>query len=331
MPEDKSKRKKPKKNSYHKVTHAHEPRSKFIKRITFYTFFTALTIFLSVLIFYRAKGYTFTKSGEVEKRGIVLINSAPVSSKIYIDNKDIGKKTDHKLEVSEGRHSLRLEADGYKTWQRDFSIKSEEVEWFYYPYLIPNNLVSKDILNNLSQRVYSSLNSDSKVLAVYKTGVNQAENLVFEMLDLKQDDPQNITKSIIVPTQIFTKQADGRVGQVTLGKWSPNGDSIFVEHTFDGKKEVINLRVDTPAESTNITNSIGSDVTQYRYDDKSRLYLLKNGELGLYNPVSLAKEQTIDTGVLSFNNFQDSKYIYTKLSNVADKPGNIVYIKDGQN
>ncbi|HRV75831.1 MAG: PEGA domain-containing protein [Candidatus Nomurabacteria bacterium] len=326
-----SKTKKPRKNSYHKVTYAHEPRAKFIKRVTLYTFFTALTIFLSVLIFYRAKGYTFTKNGRVEKRGILLINSAPISSKIYIDGKDIGKKTDYKLEIDEGSHNLRLEANGYRTWEKNFSIKAEEVEWFYYPYLIPNSLVSKDILTNIPKKTYSSLNSDSKVIAVSKSGLSLAQSYIFEELNLKEDDPANISNTIIVPSQIFTRQADGSLGDIKFDKWSPNGDSIFLEHTFDDNKELINLRVDAPAESTNLTNSVGVGINQYRYDDKSKLYLNKNGELAIYNPVSLVKEQIIDIEVLDFNNFRNSKYVYSKTSKDAEKPGIQVLIKDDQN
>lgn len=325
-----AKTKRAKKNSYYKVSHAHEPRSKSIKRFSLYAFFTILTIALSVLIFYRSKGYTFTKSGEVEKRGIVLIDSAPVSAKVFIDGKDTGKKTDYKLEISEGSHTLRLEAKGYKTWEKSFNIKSEQVEWFYYPYLIPNTLVTQDLQNNLPQKVYSGLNSDSKVLAASKTGLGASQSLSFEILNLKEDEPAKMTSPILVPTQIFSRQTDGALGTVSFMNWSPNGEYIYVEHTFDGKKELINLNVNSPAKSTNLTNSIGADIAQYRYDDRSRLYLLRSGELAIYNPETLAKDQIIDNAVLNFNNFKEDKYIYAKASILADRPGTEVIIKSGQ-
>jgi len=325
------KTKKPKKNSYHRVSHAHEPRSRLFRRVALYSFFTILTIFLSVLIFYRAKGYTFTKDGQVEKRGIILVDSAPVSAKILIDGKDTGKKTDYKLEVSEGEHTLRLEAEGYRSWEKSFSIKSEEVEWFYYPYLIPDNLAAKDLQSNLPIKTYSGLSSDSKVLATYKVGNGRLQNFNFELLNLKEDDPVKIVNSLLIPSQIFSRQADGSLGSIAFASWSPKGDSIYLEHTFDGKKELINLRIDSPAESANLTTNIGSDISQYRYDDKSRLYLLRSGELAIYNPKTLAKEDIIDTSILNFKNFQDNKYVYSKSSINPSKPGIEIFIRDGQN
>lgn len=331
MSSKKAKTKKPNKNSYHKVSHAHEPISRLVRRLSLYTFFTILTIALSIVIFYRAKGYTFTKSGEVEKRGIVLINSAPVSAKIFIDGKDTGKKTDHKFEINEGNHSLRLEATGYRTWYKDFSIKSEEVEWFYYPYLIPDKLLPKDIQTNLIPKTYSSLNSDGKIIAVSKTGLAKNQSFNFELINLKESEYLKMASPLIVPSQIFSRQTDGSLGTIIFKSWSPNGDSIFLEHNYNSKKEIINLKVDNPTESKNLTVSIGQDISQYRYDDKSRLYLLRGGELAVYNSKNLSKDLVVDTGVLTFNNFKEDKYVYAK-SGVNNTGQSVdIYIKDGQN
>lgn len=72
-----------------------------------------------------------------------------------------------------------------------------------------------------------------------------------------------------------------------------------------------------------------ADIAQYRYDDKSRLYLLRSGELAVYNP-PVIKEQIIDTGVLNFNNFKDDKYVYAKVSSIQDQPGTEVLLRSGQ-
>lgn len=331
MAQKNKKAKKPKKNSYHRVNHSHEPRSRFLRRISMYGAFTIITIVLSVLIFYRAKGYTFTKNGQVERRGIVLIDSAPVSSKISIDGKDTGKKTDYKLEVNEGSHTLKLEADGYRTWETSFNIRSEQVEWFYYPYLIPTNIAEDVIQANIAAKTYSSLSSDNEIAAASKTGSGRGETFKLELIQLKDADPLSTAKELIVPSQIFSRQADGSLGAVSFSRWSPNGNSIFIEHVFDSKKEVINLRVDAPEESTNLTNSIGSGLTEYRYDDGSKIHLLNNGQLAIYNPKTLQKESVVDISVLSFNTFQSNKFVYTKLPVADEVSGLDVFIKDGDN
>lgn len=326
-----SKTKKPKKNAFHRVSHAHEPRSRFIKRVSTYTFFAILTVILSVLVFYRAKGYTFTKTGQVEKRGIVLINSAPVSSRISIDGKDIGKKTDYKLEISEGSHSLKLEAEGYRTWQTNFTIRSEQVEWFYYPYLIPNEINQEVIQTGIAPKTYSNLSPDNEIVAVSKSGAGQNQAFNLELLQLKDQNPIATAKQIVIPSQLFSRQEDGTLGTATFGNWSPNGDSIFLEHTYSGKKEIINLRVNAPEESKNISGISDSAIADYEYDDSSRLHLLNNGELAIYDPKTLNKETVVDTSVLSFDVFQDSKHVFTKASGSVDGPSLDIVIKDGQN
>lgn len=331
MAQKNKKAKKPKKNSYHRVGHSHEPRARLLRRVLMYSAFTVLTILLSILIFYRAKGYTFTKNGQVEKRGIILINSAPITSRISIDGKDTGKKTDYKLEISEGNHRLKLEADGYRTWETSFDIRSEQVKWFYYPYLIPTNIVEDVIQANLPSKTYSSLSSDNEIIAASKTGSGRNESFSLELLQLKEDNPLSTAKQLIVPTQIFSRQADGSLGNLTFGRWSPNGDSIFIEYTFDDKKEIINLRIDSAGESSNLTNSLGSALSEYRYDESSKLHLLNNGELAIYNPKTLQKETIIDTGVLSFNTFQNNKYVYTKTSIINEVAGLDIVIKEGDN
>lgn len=325
-----SKRKKTKKNAFHKVNHSHEPHSRFLKRVSAYTFFAILTVVLSVLVFYRAKGYTFTKSGQVEKRGIVLINSAPVSAKISVDGKDIGKKTDYKLEISEGNHSLKLEADGYRTWQTNFSIRSEQVEWFYYPYLIPTEINEEVVQADLEPKTYSGLGPDSRLMSASKSGSGRNQTLNLELLQLKDQNPITTAKQVIIPSQLFSRQEDGTIGNISFGEWSPNGDSIFLDHVYDGKKEVINLRVNAPEESKNLSTT-NPGTTDYKYDGRSRLNLLINGELGVYDPKTLQKEATIENSVLSFDVFEDSIHVFAKATDQSDSAGLNIFVKEGQN
>ena len=315
---------KPKKTP--KINNSNEFHSQFIKRILMYSLFGLLTIILTILVFYRAKGYTFTKSGQVEKRGIVLVDSAPVSAKIFLDGKEVDK-TDSKLEVPEGDHSIRLEAEGYKTWQRSFSINREEVVWFYYPYLIPNQLSVQSYIANTLNKQYSKLSSNGEVLSLSKTTQNNSEVLNLELLNLKEDDPAKASTPLIIPTTLFTKSAKGTYGEIKFSDWSPNGDSIFLEHSYDGKKELINLRTKSPAESQNLTRSLNTDIKESHYDSKSKLYLLSSGELASYDPKSLTKDASIAKQVTGFQVFADNKFAYSQNTDT----GSALFVQDGQN
>lgn len=332
----------PKKTKELRLTRAHEHYPKFVRRMIAYVFFTILALSLSVLIFYRSKGYTFTGNGKVVRRGIVLINSAPVGSKVYINDKEV-TKTDAKIEVEEGEHTLRLEAKGYRTWRRDFSIKSEQVEWFYYPYLIPDKLQATSLQENLPAKTYSKLNSKGQVVAVSSRNTNPTQAFNIELLTLKEADSAKINEDLIIPNQIFSKNPDGTFGQLEFLEWSPNGDSIYLEHTTESSKELINLRIESPAESLNITRQLGAPIQESHYDANSKLYLLVGGELSLYNPKDLQKEQVIPTekSLTSFQNFSDDKFVYTKPETPVDSASTTatdssepamqaLYLQDGQ-
>lgn len=296
------------------LTRSHEFRSSFIKRLLAYSIFGIAILFLSILIFYRAKGYTFNNKGEVVKRGIVLVDSAPLEAKVFLDDKE-EDKTEAKLEVDEGSHTIRLEAEGYRTWQHSFNIKSEQVLWLFYPYLIPNVLKAEPLLANQPSKKYSLQSSQDRVLTVLKASVpTGGEAFNFELLNLREDDPQKISQPIAVPSQLFTKGADGVLGELSFKEWSKDGDSLLVEHTTTvGQKELINIRPKNPAESLNITQSLQSSVSEAHFDDKSRLVLLMvNGELARYDVKNLQKELVISRGVHSFGVFDENRYIYIK-------------------
>ncbi len=315
----------PKPRKTPKINHSSELHSKFIQRIVLYSFFAVLTLLLSLLIFYRAKGYTFNKDGKVEKRGIVLVDSAPVSAKIILDGKEVDK-TDAKLEVQEGRHNIRLEAEGYRTWQRDFNMEKEKVVWLYYPYLIPKTLFTEPFITNQITKSYSKLSSEGRLVASHPNGSGVAQTLSLELINLKELQPDKASSSLVASTLLFTRQADGSYGQIKFVEWSPNGDSILVEHTYDGNKELINLRVNNPVESTNLTKQLSPAIKEAHYDSKSKLYILIGSELALYESKTLAKEQIVTTIASSFQNFEDNKYIFSS----ATDSGSDIYVKDGQ-
>ncbi|MDQ5913599.1 MAG: hypothetical protein QG623_218 [Patescibacteria group bacterium] len=309
-----------------RINNSNEFRAQFIKRVVVYSIFGLLTIVLTLLVFYRAKGYTFTKNGQVEKRGIVLIDSAPVSAKIFLDGKEVDK-TDSKLEVPEGDHIIRLEAEGYKTWQRSFAIGREKVIWFYYPFLIPETLSSELFITNQTPKKYSKLSPAGEVVSFSKSSQNNLEAINLELLNLKDEDPLKVAKPLIAPTTLFTRQASGGLGDISFVEWSPNGDSIYIQHNYDGKQELINLRVKNPLESQNLTRSLGTEVKELHYDSRSRVYALVGSEVAIYEPKTLAKEQVITSNASSFQVFSDDRFVF---SQVTDS-GSAIFVQEGQN
>jgi hypothetical protein len=55
--------------------------------------------------------------------GIVQVQSTPDGAEVYLDNDYVGS-VPAKLRLTTGKHSLRLELKGYKSWSKDLTVQA---------------------------------------------------------------------------------------------------------------------------------------------------------------------------------------------------------------
>ncbi|MBA3915416.1 MAG: PEGA domain-containing protein [Acidobacteriales bacterium] len=58
-----------------------------------------------------------------EPPGLVTVRTTPYLAEVYVDGNDMGY-TPAKLNLSPGKHSVRLEKHGYKKWSKEFTVTS---------------------------------------------------------------------------------------------------------------------------------------------------------------------------------------------------------------
>ncbi len=292
-----------------KVNISSELQGKFLKRTAFYALFGILTLSLTFLVYFRTKGYTFNTSGEVEHRGIILIDSSPVNSTVFFDDKKI-EQTETKIEAKEGDHKISLQASGYRTWQHAFNMRAETVKWYHYPYLIPEQIPQEPFLSAQPAKIYSpKAASKNQLIAIQPL----ASGIILECLNLSSD-PEQALAAISIPADLFSKNSSGTYGQFKFIEWSPDADSLLIEHQFDQTSELINLRINNPEQSSNLTKALAAPISEAHFNPASKLNLLIQGELRQYNPTNLALEQTIASNLTSFSSFEEQTYLYTKTS-----------------
>jgi len=106
-----------------------------------------LTILVSVGLFYYTKGYRFNfQSQQVSSTGILSIDTIPSRSDLFIKEQHYGK-TPKSTSLLGGEYDLKIEKDGYHTWQKTVSIvegKSTSI----YPWLIVTAIESKDFFSS---------------------------------------------------------------------------------------------------------------------------------------------------------------------------------------
>jgi len=90
------------------------------------TFSSLLVIAFAFILFLLAKGYRidFSKQ-EVNKTGAISIRPTPSSATAFLNNENIGKTPKSRV-IDIGKHTIRLEKDGYHTWEKDINILDEK-------------------------------------------------------------------------------------------------------------------------------------------------------------------------------------------------------------
>ena len=154
--------------------------SKAMKKQLKNTFYQLLPPFLSILIiltsvglFYYIKGYRFNfQTKQVSTTGILSIDTIPPRSNLYIGEKEYGK-TPKSVTLPGGEYLLKIERDGYNSWQKNVSI-IEEKSSSVYPWLIARDIKEQTIF------------SSSKILNA--NSIYQTESSIFFILYEEESD-----------------------------------------------------------------------------------------------------------------------------------------------
>jgi len=192
-------------------------------------FFTTLTLIVSTttIIFLWAKGYTINReTKKVEKVGMISVKSLPDGARIFLDG-NLALATNTTLgNLKGGTYKLRLEKDGYSSWEKDVPVK-EELVTFVDVVLIPRSVeikplttsgVNYPVINSNKDKIYfiAKVNSDldtpqksglwaldlnSSIFNIFKTAASlifpDTKTLAYssaDLLDLSPSDNQMLIK-----------------------------------------------------------------------------------------------------------------------------------------
>ncbi len=96
--------------------------------INFVSILVTLSLILGTLIVYfLSKGYRFNIiEREIEKTGVITVNSYPKKAKIYVDGEYAGTSPKAIAGIKEGRHTISVEKEGYYTWENSVEVISQQ-------------------------------------------------------------------------------------------------------------------------------------------------------------------------------------------------------------
>lgn len=103
-------------------------RPPFHRRILPWIFAIVFLVSAPALVFYTA-GYRWNpKKEKIERNGTLIIDSTPSGARIFLNGRDSGETTPVTMQnVTPGHYDIKVERDGYFTWEKRLDVYPEHV------------------------------------------------------------------------------------------------------------------------------------------------------------------------------------------------------------
>lgn len=215
----------------------------------------------TLLILYLAYGYDIDrKTGTLIQNGIVFVDSKPQGARIFLNEVPQSRGTDTRLVLPAGVYTIRLEREGYRHWERTFTLDGGEIERLVYPFLLPNELVTTDVARYDATPGLAMQSPDRRWVLVQRPG----QTYQFDVFDLADTDKAPAT--FIVPPAILSEpSADAALEFV---EWSNDNRHVMVKRTYGEASEYLMLNHEKPEESLNINVTLGITPAKITLRDK---------------------------------------------------------------
>lgn len=295
-----------------------DPRRKKVHRRQLFIGYALMSILIAMstlLILYLAYGYDIDrKTGTLIQNGIVFVDSKPGGASITVNDVPQRTRTNSRLVLPAGVYTLKLEAEGYRTWERTFMLEGGQIQRLVYPFLIPNNLVTRDIEVYDAQPLLASQSPDRRWVIVQKPG----QTYLFDVFDLA--DPDKAPAQLVMPVSVLTKP--GAEAVLRAVEWSNDNRHVLIERTFEGNREFIILDRENQAGTINVNTALGITPAEVSLRDKKpdQLYYLDAlpGTLRSANLGNRTISAPLAAGVIDYKTYSDNIVLFATQADVIE-------------
>ena len=253
----------------------------------------------------QASGYGL-KQGKVIQNGLTFFSSQPHPANIYVNGKLAKVKTNTRLYLPSGIYDVKLQRDGYRTWQRKIELEGGDVQHFDYPFLIPTTLTTKKQHDYANAPGLAAQSPDHRWWLVQSPG--SLGN--FDLYDLK-NPLKIVTTQVVLPTGVLTKATSQESFQ--LAEWADDNRHVLLVHNFDGKAEYILLDRTNPDQSINLSTKLATSAPKielankkfdryFMYDPATKI--VQSATLNEPTPVSIIQH------VLAYQSYSTDTFLY---------------------
>ncbi|MFH1547381.1 MAG: PEGA domain-containing protein [bacterium] len=252
----------------------------------------------TLFVYYYSKGYRIDiLNGEIERTGVITVETIPRRATIYVDGKEKGKSPKAITDLTEGEHTVLIKKDGYQDWSMTVTVVPEqsipvEIVMFYSTPL--SDLISlPDIDTYQIDKFYTDKNNQIAIFTVMEETESILQvwgypiNRRFWELET---NPYLITEFNIqtTATEVPTPIIDPDNFEILI---SPNSQRAILSSTVNSENSYFlfytDRYVEEPAELDNL--KFTGDVTPTWSEDSQYLVFSKNNELRTINVDSIVQ------------------------------------------
>lgn len=253
------------------------------KRLILYIIAFFFLVLTAGLVIFAANGYYFDfKEKKIKKHGMIVVRSIPKNVNVFLDNNFKKNKTPINISTLPGSYNLKIEKDGYVTWQKQISVDSGLATWVDYIFLIPK---------------------DKKITPITTEGIKSFQISHDEsrvaFVDLKNNiwtaNLNNNEQKKIYSSEIYEKE-------IEILDWSSNDKNLLIKTTEENNK---NYKLIKENETALFNNMPEMEKIEFAENSDERFLGLSGSRLyaigGQENPI-------IEEGVSTFAQSQNNLF-----------------------
>jgi hypothetical protein len=283
-------------------------RAHVIRLYIGYTLVSIAIILGAILLLNVSLGYWVDKKGNVYQNGLVFVSSIPDAAQVNIEgvNNDQNHRllTNDRINLPAGQYNFEILKQGYRPWQRAIDLRGGSIERLIYPFLFPDNLVTKDVHLYNQNPAFTTISPDHKTILIQEP--TQART--FDKYDTTAIDKQPTT--LTVPSNVMT--VSSRKANVQLVQWSSSNRYVLLQNQLGTKSEFILVDSQNPSQSVNINKRFHLDPVEVtlRDQNQNQVYLRLANKHLLTGNVRAGTTQQILQNVESYTSSGDDMLLY---------------------
>lgn len=257
----------------------HRARSKRTQIIRSAVGYSVMGVFIALGLTFAVLyvlGYRFnSEERSIDQGGLMQLETRPPGAIVTVDQRRLTSRTPTHHDVSAGTHTVRIEQDGYRPWQKTVSVEPGSVHWLNYPLMLPETLTPSAI------RQFSSV--DAVLPAIEEDRLVVLEDNAkptFQIVDLAKPDAQT---AITLPASSYPSDE----GTYQLVSWSDNARYVLVSYTEERQQSWMILDTRDKNGFVDISSIVGGSqpLTKVRFigDSNTLLYGMTGSSLRRIN------------------------------------------------